>query len=372
MRLQDYIGEADALIDAAFSSPKLHFNASGIEVAISAVHDTIFDAAKRGFADNIEAALTKALEMHELENGDYSTIPVGTQERYDYESAVDSLVENVLEPWNMYLSADWLGVNTIDTRLWLTTDEDRQAITKLANSASKEVYKQFTADKTPMQVMASLGILKENLETRFAKHVSKKEQETNDPDYFNEGFQQVIAKVKKYLGNNFDRTSVYQDLSMILNESDDILVKSALSRLGIADLDKQFIKAVSANFTLDGVKDISAHIVTLINEHKEPSSRAKIRAKRAIKAAEKADAELNGLPESTFATLKFCGVKDITMAEALGVSRSTYVNYLNGKTRLVPDKNQYALLRAEFVNRANKLLAGLAYLDGTDEIQQVA
>lgn len=371
MLLQDYTGEVNALLDTAFTYPKLKSGSADVETAMGVVHTTLAVAAKQGLGDAIESVLLSALEMYELENGEYDQTFAGSQERNDYESAVDGMVEDALEKWNSHLSADWIAKNTIETKLWLTTDSDRKAVRALADSAAKEVFKQFSADKTPMQVMASAGIVKEAVETRLAKHALQKEQkpEANSMDA---GFKEAVAKIKRYLGKGFDRTSVYQDISMILEEDDDFLVKSALSRLGIQKLEKDFIKIVSVNFTLDGVKDVAAHILDLIDQHKEPSGRAKIKAKRAARAAEKAEAQLNGLDPNTFKILKDCGAKDTAMAEALGVSRSTYTNYMTGKTRLVPDEKQYALLRQEIVNRANALLAGLAALDGSNEVQQVA
>ena len=365
MYVQDFTGDKDTLLDAAFASPKLHPKKKpDIELAMRVVGDTVTKKAKAKIAAEIHIDLMDQVAMYEIKNGEYEEMPEEGNARDDYESGMDDVVEAALEKWDDFLSADWLGKNTIETQVWLSTDADRSIVDKLAENAAKEVFKQLIADKTPVQVLSNAGIVKADVEARLVAHTT----DTGDNQMTDsvEDVAGVVAKIKAHVGKDFDQMAVYEDIETIVEEDDDILTGSAASRLGIGQDEVDIIQLA----ILD-MDDPATEIVALIDAHKVPSGRGKTAAAKKAKAAEKADAEAHGLDPAVFVALKECGAGDTAMAEALGVSRSTYTNYIKGKTHLAPDEDQYALLRGELVERANKLLAGLAALDGT-ELQQVA
>jgi len=363
--VQDFTGDKDALLDVAFASPKLHPKKTpNIELAMRVVGDTVAKTAEEKITSEIHIDLMDQVAMYEINNGEYEEIPEEGNARDDYESGMDDVVEAALEKWDDHLSADWLGKNTIETQVWLSTDADRSIVDKLAESAAKEVFKQLTADKTPAQVLSNAGIVKADVEARLAAHTT----DTGDnqmTDSVND-IAGVVAKIKAHVGKDFDQMAVYEDIETVVEEEDDILAGSAASRLGIGTDEIDVIQLA----ILD-MDDPASEIVEMIDAHKEPSKRSTTKAKKEAKAAEKAEAGANGLDPSICVALKDCGAGDTAMAGALGVSRSTYTNYIKGKTHLAPDEDQYALLRGELVERANKLLAGLAALDGT-ELKQVA
>lgn len=361
MYVQDFTGDKDAMLDIAFASPKLNPKKNPtVEQAMRVVGDVVTKHAKAKLAEEIGIDLLDGIAMYEVNNGEYTDIPEENQHaRGDYESGMDDAVEAALEKWDDYLSADWLGKNTIETQVWLDTEDERTNAEKLAQSAAKEVFKQLTADKTPAQVLSSAGIVQADVEARLASPTPQ----TGD---LNVDTNEVIAKIKAHIGKDFDQMAVFEDVEMIIEEDDEILAGSAGSRLGINQDDIEALQIAALD-----MDDAPSDIVKMIDDYKAPSAASKKKAAKAAKAEAKAEGETNGVPSEVFVALKECGAGDTAMAEELGVSRSTYTNYIKGKTHLVPDADQHALLRGELVERANKLLAGLAALDGT-ELTQVA
>ena len=363
MDIQDFTGDKDALLDAAFASPKLHPKKKpGIELAMRVVSDTVAKAATEKLLSDIGIDLLDQVAMYEVNNGEYADIPEDQQRARDaYESGMDDAVDAALEKWDNFLSADWLGRNTIDTQVWLSDDTDRTLVAKLAESAAKEVFKQRVADKTPVQVLSNAGIAKIDVEARLAAH-HVTDTGDNDMTDTTEDLAGVAIKIKAHVGKDFNQMAVYEDIETLVEEDDDILAGSAASRLGIGQDEIDIIQLAILN-----MDDPASEIVEMIDTRKVK----KKEAKAAEKAAEVSGAAAGGIDPSVFVVLKECGAGNTAMAEILGVSRGTYISYIKGKTYLVPDEDQYASLRGELVGRANRLLAGLAALDGT-ELQQVA
>lgn len=363
MYVQDFTGDKDALLAEAFKSPKLHPKKNPThEIIMRGIGDTVAKVAKAKIAHEIDIDLMDAVAMHEINNGEYADLPEDpARERDEYESALDDAVEAALEKWHDVLSADWLGKNTVDTGLWHSTDEDRTLVQKLAESAAKEVFKQLTLDKTPAQILANAGILTADV-TAYAENQNPKTGDTNVADNLDD----VIAKTKTHLGKDFDQMSVYDDLEMVIEEDDDILAGSAASRLGMSEEDVAVMQMAALDMD-DGPSDV----LELLKAYTIPSGRKKTAEAKKEKAEAKAKTEEGAVDVLVLSNLKDCGAGDTAMAEALGVSRSTYVNYLKGKTAFAPDADQYAHVRAELVTKANQMLEALAALDGT-ELMQVA
>lgn len=362
MYVQDFTGDKDALLDVAFATPKLHPKKNpGLDVAMRVVGDTVAKTAKAKIAEEVRIDLMDQIAMYEVNNGEYADVIDGGVARVDYESGMDDAVEAGLERWDDYLSADWLGKNTIDTQVWLSSDDDRSIVDKLADLAAKEIFKQLTGDKTPAQILSNAGIVQADVEERIANP-----QTTTGETDMSGTIEEVIAKIKAHVGKDFDQLTVYEDVETMMEEDDDILAQSAASRLGLKQDDIDVLELAALD-----MDDAPSEIVEMIDTYKAPSGRAKKAASKKAKEEDKAKAKENGIDPIVFSSLKECGAGDTAMAEALGVSRSTYTNYIKGKTHLEPDEEQYNLLRTELVERANKLLAGLSALDGT-ELQQVA
>lgn len=365
MYVQDFTGDKDELLAEAFKSPKLHPKKNpDIETALRVVGDTVAKKAKDTLQHEINTDLMDAVAMYEVNNGEYADVPEGDNQRDDYESGMDDVVEAAFEPWEAYLSADWLGKNTIDTGLWNSTDMDRTLVLKLAELAAKEVFKQLTSDKTPVQVLSNAGIVKADVEALLETNKANTGEERMAQSA--EDLESVVAKIKEYVGKDFDQMTVYEDLEMILEEDDEILASSAAGRIGI-NADEMAVLQMAALDMDDGPTDVCE----MVAAYKIPSGRSKTAAAKKEKAAAKAKDNADAVDPIVLGNLKECGVGDTAMAEALGVSRSTYTNYIKGKTAFVPDGDQYGVVRDALVERANLLLAALAELDGTD-LTQVA
>lgn len=365
MNIQDITGDPDAIIAAAFTSPKLHPKKSpDIETLLRVVGEGLAAAAKASLLTEINGALTDAVAMYEINNGEYEDVSEEGNARDDYESGIDDAIEAALGEWNANLSADWLGKNTIDTKVWESTDLDRTIVLKLATSAAKEVYKELTSHKSPAQVLSSAGILKSDADAALKVHLAstgekRMAQTEND-------IEGVVAKIKTYLGKDFDQLAVYDDLEMVIEEDDEVLSSSAAGRIGINEEEMGVLQLAALD-----LDDGPTEVCEMIAAYKIPSGRTNTAAAKKEKAETKAQDEKDGVDRLVLSNLKECGVGDTAMADALGISRSTYGNYIKGKTPFVPDGDQYTTVREELVTRANLLLEALAELDGTDLTQVV-
>lgn len=364
MNVEDFTGDAAELLAMAFRSPKLHPKKTpNIEIAMRVVGDAVSKTAKAKLTDEINIDLMDAIAMYEINNGEYvEFVDAPTPARDDYESGMDDVVEASLEDWNEYLSADWLGKNTIDTGVWESTDMDRSIVMKLATNAAKEVFKQLTADKTPAQVLSSAGIVKADVEATLAQQSTGETDMTDNA----EGIEGVIAKLATYLGKDFDTMAVYEDMETLVEESDDILVSSAASRLGANVEDTEALQIAAL-----GLDNPAAELVEMLENFKAPSARSKKRATKAKKDAVSAEETANAVDPVVMVNLKACGAGDTAMAEELGVSRSTYTNYIKGKTPFSPDGDQYTTMRTEVIERTNLMLAALSALDGIEHPEVV-
>ena len=362
MYVQDFTGDPSELLDAAFSLPKLHPKKNpDYKTATRVIGDTVAKVAKSNISKEVYTDVMDAVAMYEIMNGDYADLEGDeyASTRDDYESGMDDKIEEALEKYNDYLSADWLGKNTVETGLWNSTDADRSLIEAFADNAAEEVFKQLTHEKTPAQILASAGVTAPDVSARLAKQSEEGHMMTNPNT-----LEAVIEKIKLHVGKDFDQMTVYEDIETIVDDDDEILAASAAGRVGLSKDDMDVLQLASLD-----MDDAAAEIVELVAAFKPKSAAQVKKEQKAAKSEAKADAAASGVAALVFANLKDCGAGDTALAEELGVSRSTYVNYCKGKTALVPDEAQYGVLRREIVDRANKMLAALAALDGSELTQ---
>lgn len=346
MYIADFLPNKTEVVSLAMASPKAK-PGSDNETLMRAVGDTVATLAKDKIEYEIHIDVSDAIAGYEVINGVHSDFEGREQERSrnEYESGLDDIVEASLEKYEEYLSADWLGRNTIDTRLW----EDG-AIEGFAKSAAKEVWKQLTFDKTPSQILANAGIVLSDVEG-YSKPTKTGENTLSD------NIDAVVMKVKLYIGKGYDPMAVFDDIAMVCEEDDEILCNAAAARIGMSVADVQVVQIAAMV-----MEDAPSKIADMVANAVIPSGRKNA----AVAKAEKAVNLENAVPVSVFEALKECGASDTTMAESLGVSRSTYINYGKGKSPFVPEGEQYKTLRVDVVTRANLLLAALAALDGTE------
>lgn len=355
MYLQDHVGDPQEVIAGALASAVVR-KSPDIETAMRETAKAVEKAFKANLAAHLEAGLEDLVLGFQLINGDWTAdmeATIGIQAKTDYESALDDIVEGFTEPYVDYLSANWLGINTIDSQVWVEGGVGRFAV-----SMAKEIHKQLTDDKTPGQSLASAGITRDMVEAMLADVQKGKVQVTDTSD-----IQTTLAKALAFLGKDFDIMQVYEDLDTITGDDDEVLINSAAARLGLGEDDVNAIQIEALN----AEDDAAQHVLDMLQlaAAGPAPSRAKNDAK-AARNAQKIKGTADALDPSILAALKNNGVGDTAFAEKLGVSRTTYLKYVSGKTPFVADPNQYATIREELVERANALLVSLAALDGTE------
>jgi hypothetical protein len=351
------------IVDRIFADKRLAPKKSPTpELAAKVAFDTIKREIEAHFYREIATDLLDAVVMYELQGspyGDYNDIPEAEiTARSDYESAIDDCVETTFEKYQQYMSASWLGENCVETELWLdptTEGEDaRKRLHTLCEKAGKECFKNLTFGKKPAQVLASAAVTAGDLQDALDNETA------GENPLADTSLEPVIAKMFNHLGKGFDVLAVYDDINEVLTESDEILCASAADRIGLKLEDAQVLQLGMLDADTD---DYPNEIVEKVSAYSPPKGNAK---KTASKPAAPDEAGEDAVDAEVLMALKDCGVKDTVMAEAMGVSRTTYTKWCGGKHPWTPTPDEAALVRDEIVKRANRLLAAVAVLDGSE------
>ena len=377
MYIMELIGEKADIIEQAMANPGLAPKRNPtIEQAMKAVASQVEFAAMQNVQQKVLPIIQDMYDMYVLMNGEYEDVGMpenGSEEpdedfvnasRTEYSSGLDDELEKALEPLEPYLSADWLGRNTIDTRLW-----EENAIVKLSQSVAKEVFKQLSYQKTPAQVLSNAGIVQADVEIFFEQHLAQAETPKGKQamsDATATSAEDLAAKIKSHVGNDFDQMTVYDDLELACDD-DEILANGAGKRLGLDEDDVQALQMV----VLEYGGDTADHMIELIGNASSGEKAAKPKAERKPAAPKKEAAPVEGAVDpKVLVLMKDHGsTKDTEMSATLGVSRATYNNWLNGKNAFSPDGDQYSAVRDELVRNINGLLEALATLDGTEQME---
>lgn len=363
--LSEFIPDKGALIEKALTHPGLAPKRNPtIEQLAKVVATDVEHVAVEAFAKMFEPQLQDLYDGFTLENGEHDDVDISAMD--DYESALDDLVETFCEPWHEKLSADWLGRETIDTRMW----EDGAAV-RLARSMGKEILKMLMHGKEPGQLLANAGIVNGDLELYLSQHLAANAakdvttpQENTDvaePTDLNG----VIAIMKNHLGADFAIMDVYADLELIFVEDDDILANAAAQRFGLTTDDLRVLQGAELEYGDDVVDEVLA----LVQASGEPAKRVK-NPNPVKKRTDKTELD----PIILQLLGAHSAAKDTEMAERIGVSRGTYNNWRNRKNVFAPDSDQLGVLRAQIVVDINGLLRALSLIDDEEypEIGAVA
>lgn len=377
MYITELIGEKADIIEQAMANPGLAPKRNPtIEQAMKAVASQVEFAAMQNVQQRVLPIIQDMYDMYVLMNGEYEDVGMpenGTEEpdedfvnasRQEYSSGLDDELEKVLEPFEALLSADWLGRNTIDTRLW-----EENAIVKLSQSVAKEVFKQLSYQKTPAQVLSNAGIVQADVEIFFEQHLAQASTPKGKQamaDATATSAEDIAAKIKAHVGDNFDQMTVYEDLELACDD-DEILANGAGKRLGLDEDDVQALQMV----VLEYGEDTADHVIELVGKASSGEKAAKPKADKKPAAPKKDAKPAEGAVDANVLVLmkNHGSTKDTEMSATLGVSRATYNNWLNGKNPFVPDGDQYSAVRDELVKNINGLLEALALLDGTEQME---
>lgn len=377
MYITELIGDKADIIEQAMANPGLAPKRKPtIEQAMKAVASQVEFAAMQNVQQKVLPIIQDMYDMYVLMNGEYEDVGMpenGSEEpdedfvnasRTEYSAGLDDELEKVLEPFEAMLSADWLGRNTIDTRLW-----EENAIVKLSQSVAKEVFKQLSYQKTPAQVLSNAGIVQADVEIFFEQHLAQASTPKGKQamaDATANSAEDLATKIKAHVGDNFDQMMVYEDLELACDD-DEILANGAGKRLGLDEDDVQALQMV----VLEYGEDTADHMIELVGNASSGEKAAKPKADKKAAAAKKDAAPAERAVDARVLQLmkNHGSTKDTEMSATLGVSRATYNNWLNGKNAFAPDGDQYSAVRDELVRNINGLLEALALLDGTEQME---
>lgn len=370
MNLYDFVStDPQNIITEAFKHPVMRIKPRAanpypsIDDALRATVNAIEYQTIYTVAEKVRPLLEDILLNAELIDGAYDEV----DDKTSWEAAVDDQVEAAIEDYVPVLSADWLGNHTIGSGLW-----EKDGVEKFVMSMGREMYKQLTHGKTPVQIMSAAGVVRADVEARLAIHNQPKEEKTMTET--KEELEAVIQKVAEYVGKDYDVMTVYDDFDLA-SDDDEGLAEGAGARLGLEAEDVEWLQMER----LEHGDDTAQKLVDMLDAavkgtKKKPAKKAAAKAekpaakpKAKAKDEDAAAAAEGGVSADSLQKLKeACTFKDADVAQRLGVSRATFNNWVNGKTACDLGGEQYTTLRDEVVGRINLLHECLAELDGTE------
>lgn len=361
MYLQDLIGDKGALIARALQHPTVRKRPI-MELALKQVLIEVEKATVESVKEQFAPQFAEVHDMYTIMNGDFEECDA--EQRDDWESGLDDEVEKLLQPYAEYLSASWLGDKTVDTRLY----EDGQC-EKLAASMGKEVYKELSYKKEPGQTLSNAGIFKEEVQTALDNMKAPKSEEEKEAmaETQADRVTAVLEKIYARIGTGFDMMEVYDDFDFA-SDDDDILADAAGKRLGLDD-HEDIVTLQMARMELgDDPAQKLIELVIEVGKTVEAGKKAKPAAPKPPKVEKAAAPDADALDIRVIALMKeHSSIQDTKFSAELGVSRSTYNNWLAGKTPLVPTDEQKATIRERLVADLNGLHEALAVFDGTTQ-----
>lgn len=365
--IENYLPEKDDLLLEAMAHPTLKPKRKPTsELAHKAVLIVVEREVRKAIGDEIEALLDEAYGMYEINYGEHAGIEqeiqdgaMSSENLGEWESGLDDMVEALLEPYQEYLSANWLGVNTIGVRLW---DED--AIPKFAVEVGKEVYKQLTYGKTPPQALANAGITSPEVELYFAQHMEQNSEEDDTPMSVETStdLASVINKIAVYVGKTYNPVDIYEAFEDAVDD-DDILADGAGKRVGLEHSDIIVLQLFTMDAqTDDPAEELTAMVTAAVAVLNAGKPKTKPKAQPKPENAPTGDV----LDARVFELIgKHSAAKDTEFAKDIGVSRSSLGNYRAGTSAFAPTDDQRAAIRQQIVADTNGLLEALALVDGT-------
>lgn len=370
MNLSDYIKPAVVFKDA-FSRPNLRTKRGGRKPDLDMAIKEVIGSIERVFIENVGVKLSP--KLHEVVAGITATDGEhkDAKDKDAWESACDDAVEQEIEDFVPHLSANWLGVNLINTDLHVAG-----RIETFCAKLGAECYKNLVRDKTAAKIMSSAGITAEMVQKELTKHNNQTQEGLTMQE--DQDVLDVFSKIAKHIGANHDILAVYDDCDLA-SDDDELLANGAGARLGITPKDVMYLQILriqhgmsTKDYIYEGIKAALSGKVAEPAEAPKPRKKkevAKASTKTPLKVAPEAPPKPEGdgsIPTSVLVSLKATGFSDTDLAITLGVSRSTAVNFVNGKTVCKPSAEQAGQLRAQVVERLNALHEALAVFDGTE------
>lgn len=376
MYLHEIIGDkgevlAKAMLHPALSPKRKPTVDNAMKAVVAELEFTVASQVKAKYTPTFQ----DMYDMYCLENGDFDMLD--PTQRDEWGSGLDDKVEELLEPLQATLSADWLARFTIDTHL-----EAENGCIKLAEALGKEIFKQLAYGKEPGQVLSNAGIFRTDVELYFEQHMQPKSQEETKAmaDDNMAEINGVIGRIHTHIGGGYDTMDVYDAFERITDE-DEILSGAGAQWLGMTEEDLQcvqmYVIEVGAKGAADGLFNMlvdytpgtaptppappapvhTAYEAVPIPPAPTPTAPSAPKAPPA-QTATGFDGKyvLSMLKEHSAA-------KDTELSTEMGVSRSTFTNWSNGKTPFAPTQEQLTTLRNRVLEDINGLYSALCNID---------
>lgn len=353
-----------------------------LEACLAATVKVVERHAIAGAAALVHDELAEALQDHVDIFGDRAA----AKDPDDWDTALDTAIEDVLTPYSDVLSADWMAKATIDSGMW-----QENGVDSLSKSFGKEVFKELCWHhgdrdnpgriKQPAQILANAGVLQSDVMSAFGDRIGSASPPPASEDDVHEANQEqadmatIESLIPKMLAS-IDVAELDMDELEGLCDSDDIIAHSSASRLGLDPEDVAPFQMYALN---QGSDAAVAHVAALLLNYEEPEYETELELPGAPAAAPlppanvptppapkpPAAAPVTGKTQALVILKEHCGVDISTLAATAGVSRGTFNNMLKGTSEWKAEGDAVARVRETYVAEINALLQGLAVLDGT-------
>jgi len=354
LTLEGLVGSKDDIMAEMLRHPSVNGKKSVTpETALKAAYNAVENAVIVNVQAMLQPQLNEAYDLHCMIAGGPDDITDANAD--DWHEALDTAIENAVQPYNEYLSQDWLGKNTIDTRA-----HEQGRIEAIAKSAAMECFKQVCSTRKPGQVLAAVGNLKSEVEAVLE---SVTDDDNADAQPMAVQALKEIASVLSIFyvsADTFDFANLKDELDS-LTGTDEVLSGGAASRLevnedGMRALTK-YRNVLASGGNGDPMQELvgmveallenpSAYDDLLVSAAKAAKAEKPKRNTAKGKEAAAADAAANGLDPEVLAILKArTTVKDKDIGEQLGMSRASFNNKCNGKGDPITEPEHKRIIR---------------------------
>ena len=145
----------------------------------------------------------------------------------DWDEGLDDAIANLFEPYSKYLSAQWMGIHLIDTRM----HNEGEAL-RLANLFATEVWAQLTYQRTNNQILSGVGITEPDIMALVESKAGAMIDVPPPPPPMEYNPMSVNAVLNKVIMYMPDMTDLRDNLEQA-SDSDDALSHGGAERLGL-------------------------------------------------------------------------------------------------------------------------------------------
>lgn len=316
-------------------------------------------------------AVNEKYEEYKMLHGER---PESVDDLPDWEGGVDAAIEEVTTLHLDVLSQNWLGTETIDTRLHEEGELDR-----FAKSFATEAYKTIT-DKAPgEEILATLDLVPGSFQ-----YLGQQDNQQMNAVIETQAWQEAVRRIAVANKDSFDPIEMYDHLDNA-TDSDDGLAFGAVAALLKSKPSEDitvYVRALQAYRKSNG-KDAPAQISDMIlkeitnptpdvliaeeaapipakarKEVAKPSERAPAKGKAVAKKQKAIEAVVNGEPVPAAKLLMIqhaLGYDDTAMGELVGVSRQSWCNYSSGKRSYTATIKASLAIRQALADKADAI-----------------